>query len=197
VIIDAWMQHQRRRAYERQSAEAARVVAEHNSEVDQFERKFREAEPETVAQFFTLVLDASVYPEDFAPRTQVLYRPEPRELVVEYELPPQSVIPVKQGFKYVQTRDEIDTVARPVKDIKDRYARLIAMVVLRTIYEVFAADQAGVVGMVTFCGHVSTKDRATGQPVRPCLISVSAPLELFATFVLPDLDPEVAAQQSR
>jgi hypothetical protein len=34
-----------------------------------------------------------------------------------------------------------------------------------------------------------TKDRATGQPVRPCLISVSAPTELFATFVLPDLDP--------
>jgi restriction system protein len=92
-------------------------VAEHNSEVDQFERKFREAEPEAVAQW--------------------------------------------------------------------------------TIYEVFAADQAGGVGMVTFYGHVSTKDRATGQPVRPCLISVSAPLELFATFVLPDLDPEVAAQQSR
>jgi hypothetical protein len=65
-------------------------VAEHNSEVDQFERKFREAEPEAVAQW--------------------------------------------------------------------------------TIYEVFAADQAGGVGMVTFYGHVSTKDRATGQPVRPCLI---------------------------
>jgi restriction system protein len=102
------------------------------------------------------VLDASVYPEGFAHRTRALYRPDPREVLVEYELPPQLVIPVERDFKYVQTRDEIDTVARPVKEIKERYARLIAMVALRTIHEVFAADQAGLVGVVTFNGHVST-----------------------------------------
>jgi hypothetical protein len=39
------------------------------------------------------------------------------------------------------------------------------MVALRTIYEAFAADQAGLVRMETFNGRVSTKDRATGQPV--------------------------------
>ena len=180
---------ERRRAYDRQAAEAAEAVAEHNAEVDDFEREFCAAEPEAVAQFLTLVLDASVYPEGFAHRTRALYRPEPREVVVEYELPPQSVVPVERDYKYVQTRDEIDTVARPVKEIKDRYARLIATVALRTIHEAFAADQASLVGVVTFNGHVSTKDRATGQPVRPCLISVSAPQDLFATFVLADLDP--------
>lgn len=180
---------ERRRAYDRQAAEAAQAVAEHNAGVDEFEREFWAAEPEAVAQFLTLVLDASVYPEGFVHRTRALYRPEPREVVVEYELPPQSVVPVERDYKYVQARDEIDTVARPVKEIKDRYARLIAMVALRTIHEAFAADQAGLVGVVTFNGHVSTKDRATGQPVRPCLISVSAPRDLFATFVLADLDP--------
>jgi restriction system protein len=180
---------ERRRAYDRQAAEAAKAVAEHNSEVDQFERDFRASEPEAVAQFLTLVLDGSVYPDGFAHRTRALYRPEPREVVVEYELPPQSVIPIERDYKYVQVRDEIDAVARPVKEIKDRYARLIAMVALRTIHEVFAADRNGLVGVVTFNGHVSTKDRATGQPVRPCLISVSAQRELFITFVLADLDP--------
>jgi restriction system protein len=180
---------ERRRAYDRQAAEEARAVAEHNAGVDKFEREFRAGENEAVAQFLTLALDASVYPEGFAHRTRALYRPEPREVVVEYELPPQSVIPVDRDYKYVQTRDEIDTAARPVKEIKDRYARLIAMIALRTIHEVFAADQAGVVGAVTFNGHVSTKDPATGQPVRPCLISASAQQELFNTFVLADLDP--------
>ena len=156
--------------------------------MDQFERDFRAGEPEAVAQFLTLVLDASVYPEGFAHRTRALYRPGPREVVVEYELPLQSVIPAERDYKYVEARDEIDTVTRPVKEIKDRYARLIAMVALRTIHEVFAADEAGL-KVVTFYGYVSTKDRATGQPVRPCLISVSAQQELFATFVLADLDP--------
>jgi restriction system protein len=180
---------ERRRAYDRQAAAAARAVADHNAAVDQFEQDFRAAEPEAVAQFLTLVLDGSVYPEGFARRTRALYRPEPQEVVVEYELPPQSVIPVERDFKYVQTRDEIDTVARSVKEIKERYAYLIAMVALRTIHEIYAADQIGLVAVVTFNGHVSTKDPATGQPVRPCLISASAPRELFATFVLADLDP--------
>lgn len=180
---------EKRRTYEHQAAEAARAVAEHNTEVDQFEREFGAGEPEAVAQFLTLVLDASVYPEGFVHRTRALYRPEPREVVVEYELPPQSVIPAERDYKYVQNADEIRTSDRTVKEIKDRYARLIAMVALRTIHEVFAADQAGVVGAVTFNGHVSTKDRATGQPVRPCLISVSAQHERFDTFILADLDP--------
>jgi restriction system protein len=180
---------ERRQAYDREAVAAARAVADHNAGVDQFERDFRAAEPEAVAQFLTLALDGSAYPEGFAHRTRVLYRPEPQEIVVEYELPPQSVIPVERDFRYVQNRDEIDTLARPVKEIKERYARLIAMVALRTIHEIYAADQVGLAAVATFNGHVSTKDPATGQPVRPCLISASAPRDLFATFVLADLDP--------
>jgi restriction system protein len=180
---------ERKSAYDRRVAEAAQVAADYNAEVDQFEHGFQAGDPEAVAQFLTLVLDASQYPEGFPHRTRALYRPEPREAVVEYELPPQSLIPVERGYKYVQTRDEIDTTIRPDKEIKDRYARLIAMSALRTIHEVLTSEQIGLVEVVTFNGHVSTTDRATGQPIRPCLISVSALREVFATFVLADLDP--------
>ena len=180
---------ERRREYERQAAAEADAAAEHNAEVDQFERDFRARDPEAVAQFCTLTLDSSVYPEGFAHRTRVLYRPEPKEVIVEFELPPQSVIPTERDYKYVMARDEITTVDRPVKEIKDRYARLIAQVALRTIHEIFACDQAGIATVVTFNGHVSTKDIATGQPIRPCLVSVSAAREAFASFVLADLDP--------
>jgi restriction system protein len=36
---------------------------------------------------------------------------------------------------------------------------------------------------------VSTTDLATGQPIRPCLMSVSAEREVFTSFVLANLDP--------
>ena len=104
--------------------------------MDAFEQDFLEREPEAVAEFCTLVLDSSVYPEGFAHRTRALYRPDPREVAMEYELPPQSVIPVQRDYKYVATRDEIDTLTRPEKEIKDRYARLIAQVAIRTIHEI-------------------------------------------------------------
>jgi restriction system protein len=64
---------ERRREYERQAAAAADAAAARNAEVDQFERDFSAGDPEAVAQFCTLALDASVYPEGFAHRTRVLY----------------------------------------------------------------------------------------------------------------------------
>jgi hypothetical protein len=108
---------------------------------------------------------------------------------VEYELPPQSVVPAERDYKYVATRDEIDTLTRPEKEIKDRYARLIAQVAIRTIHEVLISVPPEVASVVTFYGHVSTTDMATGQPIRPCLISVRAERDVFSTFVLADLDP--------
>jgi len=178
-----------RAAYDQGAAEALGATQNHNASVDQFELDFLAREPEAVAEFCTLVLDSSIYPEGFAHRTRVLYRPEPREVAVEYELPLQSVIPAERGYKYVANRDEIDTLARPEKEIKDRYARLIAQVTIRTIHEILISIPPGVAAIVTFYGHVSTTDLATGQPTRPCLITVSAEREVFTSFVLANLDP--------
>ena len=135
--------------------------------MDAFERDFLERDPEAAAEFCTLVLDSSVLSGEFAHRTRVLYRPDPREVAVEYELPPQSVIPVDRDYKYVATRDEIDTLTRPEKEIKDRYARLIAQVAIRTIHEVLISVPPEVASVVTFYGHVSTTDMATGRPIGP------------------------------
>jgi len=178
-----------RTAYDRGAAEALGATRNHNASVDQFERDFLARDPEAVAEFCTLVLDSSIYPEGFAHRTRALYRPEPREVAVEYELPLQAVILAERGYKYVANRDEIDTLTRPEKEIKDRYARLIAQVAIRTIHEILISVPPGVAAIVTFYGHVSTTDLATGQPIRPCLISVSAEREVFTSFVLANLDP--------
>ncbi|WP_285565945.1 restriction endonuclease [Actinoallomurus iriomotensis] len=180
---------ERRFAYDQWVSTESETVRRHNAEIDDFEQQVRAGDSDAVARFFTLVLDSSPYPEGFPHRTRAIYRTEPRELVVEYELPPQSVIPAERDYKYVQTRDEIDKTARSVKEIKDRYASLIAQVALRTLHEVFAGDSVGITKVASFNGHVSTTDPATGQPVRPCLISVSAERELFSTFVLADVDP--------
>lgn len=155
---------ERRAAYDRAAAAAVSAAQDHNAGVDQLERDFLAREPEAVAELCTLVLDSSLYPEGFAHRTRVLYRPEPREVAVEYELPPQSVIPAERDYKYVAARDEIDTLSRPEKEIKDRYARLIAQTAIRTIHEVLVSVPANIATIVTFYGHVSTTDLATGQP---------------------------------
>jgi restriction system protein len=180
---------ERRSAYSQAAAVRAAEVATHNAEVDQYQADYLAGDPGTVAEFCMLALGSSVYPPGFPHRTRVLYRPEPRELVVEVELPPESLIPVDRDYKYVATRDAIDSLPRAEKEIKERYRVLIAQVALRTIHESFMSDPHGMIDLVTFYGHVSTTDPATGQPARPLLLQASAQRELFGTFVLASLDP--------
>lgn len=66
---------------------------------------------------------------------------------------------------------------------------MIAQVALRTIHEILVSTPGSVIELVTFYGKVSAKDPASGQPIRPLLLQVSAKREVFTTFLLSDLDP--------
>ena len=178
-----------RAAYDAAAAEFAAAVAEHNAGIDQFQRDCRAGDPEAVAEFCTLVMDSSVYPEGFPHHTRAVYRPDPREAVIEWELPRQSVIPLDRDYRYVATRDAIGALPRAEKEIKDRYRAVIAQVAVRTIHEILISTPGSVIDLVTFYGYVSTKDPATGQPVRPLLLQVNAAREIFSTYILSELDP--------
>jgi restriction system protein len=122
---------EQRAAYDVAAAAFAADVAEHNAGIDQFQRDCRAGDPEAVAEFCTLVLDSSVYPEGFPHQTRAVYRPDPREAVIEWELPPQSVIPLDRDYRYVATRDAIDALPRAEKEIKERYRMVIAQAMPR------------------------------------------------------------------
>jgi restriction system protein len=165
-------------------------VGEHNAAVDEVERDFRAAVPDAVEEFFGQVLALSEYPSDFPHEYQIAYRQEPRELVIEYRLPPVEVIPTARDFRYVKTRRQIDEVARPVKETKELYASVIHQVALRTMWECFAVTVAeDVVDTVVFNGIVPATNRATGQAEELHLISAPASRTDFSTLVLDQLDP--------
>ena len=178
-----------RAAHDAGAAAFAAAVAEHNAGVDQFQRDCRAGDPDAVARFCTLVLDSSAYPEGFPHQTRTVYRPDPKEAVIEWELPPQSVIPLDRDYRYVATRDAIDALPRAEKEIKELYRAVIAQVALRTIHEILVSTPGSVIELVTFYGKVSTTDPATGQPIQPLLLQVSAKREVFSTYMLSELDP--------
>jgi restriction system protein len=136
-------------------------------------------------------LATSVYPDGLGGSCAAQYLPESAELWVEYELPRQDVVPAVTGYRYVKARDQIVPEPRKETERGKLYEKLIARVALRTLDEAFAAAPVTLVSGIVFNGYVSAKDRATGQPVRPLLLSVHATREAFAGIVLdePELDP--------
>ena len=94
-----------------------------------------------------------------------------------------------RGYRYIKARDAIDPLPRPATEVRQRYARLIACMALRTLHEVFASTPGDVVEAVVFNGRVSTIDRATGKPDRPHLLSVEAERSVFEDIVLAAVEP--------
>lgn len=161
------------------------------------ERKsaFMTGDHEAVEWFAGQVLDASRYPQGFPHKYQVAYRTENRDIVVEFELPPQKAVPDVRGYRYVKSRDAIDPIPRPITEVRQRYKRLIASVALRTLHEIFVSTPAEVVEAVVFNGRLSTIDQATGKPARPHLLSVSASREVFEDLVLAAVEPEACLKR--
>jgi restriction system protein len=162
-----------------------------NNQVSELERGFLERQPPAVEDYFELVAEASPLPAGLPVNAEVAYQPEARRVLIVRELPNVDVIPEAQEFRYIRTRDEIDTKQRTARDIRQRYASLIAQIVLLTMRDVLDVQPADLVDEVAVNGHVSTRNKATGQPERPCLVSVAASREQFAQLVLTELDPIV------
>ncbi len=173
----------------RKVAKAQTEAAAYNADLAIRRAAFSAGDAEAMDWFVGQILDASQYPYGFPKQHQVAYRPENRDVVVEFELPGQQLIPAVCEYRYIKTRDAIDPVARPNGEVKRRYAHLIACVALRTLYEIFAATPPEVVEAVVFNGRVSTIDRATGKKARPHLISVEAERLAFTDLVLAEVDP--------
>ncbi len=160
-----------------------------HAEIDEFERQFDAGDPVSIVDYFTMVLERSDYPDGFPQQAKLAYVPESRQLVVEYDLPPAEIVPTVAVYKYVKSGDKITESSRPATQRRALYAAIVAQVTLRTLHELFEADRHTHLETIVFSGFVDTVNPATGQPDRPCLISVRVSDDAFDALDLGRVDP--------
>jgi len=170
--------------YEKEKQAFDLKIKQRNEEVDELEKDYRGGDQTAVITYNSMVLERSEYPDGFPQRFRLAYIPDPKELVIEYELPPPEVVPAVAEYRYIKARDVIEEKPRKAGEIKDVYQDAVASVTLRTIHEVFEADQQNHLQVVVFNGYVQTVDPATGKDIRPCLISVRVTRDRFAEIDL-------------
>ena len=170
-----------RKEYDKERLAFEEKINQRNNEIDLFEKEYYEGAPDAVAGYCTMVLERSEYPDAFPQEFRLAYIPEPKELV----------IPEDAEYSYIKTKDEIRTKARTKTLIKETYKDVVASICLRTIHEVFEADQGKHLDVVVFSGFVQTIDPATGHDIRPYLISVRTTKEKFLEINLARVDKVV------
>jgi len=179
-----------RAAHEAKVAESRRRVEAQHAEVEELKRGFYARTADGVSAYFTLVLGRSEYPEGFPSSSELSYEPGSKILTIDMELPPFDIVPEVGSFKYIKAKDEISESSRSARERRSLYTSVIAQTTLRTLREIFSADNASqAVDTVVFNGYVSGIDRGTGQPARPCLVSVRASPDILASFDLRRVDP--------
>ncbi|WP_131747678.1 restriction endonuclease [Frankia sp. Cppng1_Ct_nod] len=170
---------QARGDHQRRADKVRADAARHNQQVELFEAAYHAGDTDAVEDFVAQILDRSSYPAGFPTGRRLAYRPEPREIWIEFDLPTNEIVPGERGFRYVKTRKAIDTLSRADRDRKALYASVVAQTALRHLREIFETTPRSLVDSVALNGHVRTRDPGTGQPAYPCLITVSVTREIY------------------
>lgn len=170
------------------AAEQLRTQAQH-AQIDEFKKALDARSPAAVVDYFNLTLQRSGYPDDFPGVSRLAYVPESKQLVIEVGLPTFDIVPEAASFKYMKSKDEIVESPRPAKERRALYGSIIAQTTLRTLREVFSADRAGAVDSIVLNGHVDAIDKATGQSVRPCVVTVRTSRDVFLAIDLQRVEP--------
>jgi restriction system protein len=147
------------------------------------------ADPDGIAAHVESVLTAMPLPHGINPRATAAYFADARRLVVEYQLPAVDVVPKAKSYRYIKSRDTVAETARPASKVKALYASTIAQLTLLLLAAIVKLDRERHIDVVVFNGVVETRDRGSGQPIRPCLIAVRAARDVLDDIDFAEVDP--------
>jgi restriction system protein len=155
---------------------------------------YRAGNPAGIAAYVEAVLTALPLRRSVTAKAKVAYSPDARESVVEYELPTPEVVPKAKSYRYVKSRETVVERARPASEVKALYAGVIAQLAVLSLAAVWEFDSERFIDAVVFNGVVDTLDAHSGQPIRPCLITVRVTRETFAEIDLEHVDPSACLE---
>ena len=164
-----------------------------NEEIDAFRRNYEQGRGDdgrAVEEHAELVLSASEYPDWFSVDFELGYNVSTKTIIVEYRLPSEDSIPIVKSVSYIQSRNEIKLSFISGREKTELYEKILYQIALRTIHELYEADEITAFDAVVFNGWVEGVDPATGQLRNSCIMSVQARREEFMSLNLAEVDPK-------
>jgi restriction system protein len=160
----------------------------HNDQIDLQKEKYLQGEESAVEDYCELVLNRSVYPDVISKNFDIDYNRNNKIILVEYDLPSIDAFPSVKEYKFIQSKSEMKEILMTESEKNKIYESTLYNITLRTIHELFEADTANALLAVNFNGWVNRIDKATGNEIRNCIISIQAQKEEFLTLNLAQIE---------
>ena len=178
--IQEWKE--RRAAYVREQEQR-------NAQVDAKRGQYFSGDPVAIEDYCELVLANSEYPASFPQSYETQYVQAAQSLVVDYQLPAPEDLPALREVKYVQTTDELVEKDVSQTQVNKNFASVAFQIAIRTVHELFEADQANVLRVVVFNGFIATVDSGTGEDIEVCILSLRIDKAEFLRMNLARVEP--------
>lgn len=176
--------------YDQALTDYERRCAEQEARVNDLKKRWLEGDKDAVEEHAELVLNASEYPDWVHPDFSVAYDPGNGIIVVNYELPEFDSVPTLKEVTFVASRDEFKEKHLTESQRKKLYDSVLYQIALRTIHELFEADRAGCLALITFNGWVTSVNPGTGKSARKCVLSLQSSKSAFEEIDLTQVDPK-------
>lgn len=161
-----------------------------NAEIDALAAGVARGDPQSVIEHATLVLEKSDYAELFEKSFEIDYEPAEHILLIEYQLPSPDQMPTLKSARFVPATGEIRETHISERDQKSNFDITCYQICLRTLHEVFEADEARNIEAALFNGFATYVDRTTGRDTTSCIMSVLVRRSDFEMIDLRRIDPK-------
>lgn len=159
--------------------------------IDDFYRNYQNKEKYAVENYCEMVLNNSQYPDFISKDFEVEYISNSNILIIEYQLPSITLFPTVKECKYIATKDEIRTINISTTELNRIYDKALYDITLRTIHELIEADTINAIDAVSFNGWVRQIDKATGNEINNCIISIQVQKKEFLKINLQNVDSKL------
>ncbi|HYQ87271.1 MAG TPA: restriction endonuclease [Bacteroidota bacterium] len=160
-----------------------------NSYVDRYRAVFDISHPQSVAFWFSRVLERLDYSPLHTRNNEVDYEPIAKMIVVDLELPSPTDLPTIKAVKVNQTQETINEIPLSEREREKLYDSVIYQIVLMCIYKLFQHDANEFVNTIVMNGWVNSISKATGKETRPCILSLQTTRPEFLQLDLSKVDP--------
>lgn len=162
-----------------------------HAEVDRLHAEVTLGDEDAVIEHASLVLEASDYHGLCEKSYLVQYAKSNKLLKIAYNLPSIATLPSIKSTKFIKATGELKETVINDRDRKANFESVAYQICLRTLHELFEADDHGNIGAILFNGFVNSVDPATGSEKRSCLISILVDREAFMPIDLSRVEPKI------
>lgn len=159
-----------------------------NRKVDELKTQYLNCEESAIIEYCELVLSRSEYPDEFPQNFEIEYNKETKILVAEYSLPNIHNLPTLNEVKYI--KNELKEYHISQTQHSKLFDETLYKIVLRTIHELFEADSANAIELISLNGWVEDINKSTGKKENYCILTIQVKKSEFMNIDLAHVDPK-------